>query len=317
MDKNKYRVFNAALRTVMRYFRIFVIAALALIAVSGIYRVESNEVAVVLRFGSLVGDTYEEQVKEPGLHFALPFIVDEVIKVPVGKVQELTITTHCGSGAAISPNIKINGYVITGDSNIVLVKTKVKYTVGDPVAYALYQSDAECLIDGVVSGEVTAIVAGMDVDSVLTSGKAQLASEVMKRSQELLDQLECGVDITNIEFTEVNPPAETKSQFDNVNIAAVQKETAIQTARETASVTLLEAEAKAEALIQEARSKQSELLTRAYNEVAEFDGLFGQYAENPNAVMDGVFRMRVANVLSRMGATVVVPEGGSPTVILP
>lgn len=317
MDKNKYKVFNAALRTVMRYFRIFVVAALALIAVSGVYRVESNEVAVVLRFGSLLGHTYEEQVKEPGLHFALPFIVDEVIKVPVGKVQELTITTHCGSGAAISPNIKINGYVITGDSNIVLVKTKVKYTVGDPVAYALYQSDVECLIDGVVSGEVTAIVAGMDVDSVLTSGKAQLASEVMRRSQELLDQLDCGVDITNIEFTEVNPPAETKSQFDNVNIAAVQKETAIQTARETASVTLLEAEARSEALIQEARSKQSELLTRAYNEVAEFDGLLGQYRENPNAVMDGVFRLRVADVLARMGATVVVPEGGSPTVILP
>ena len=317
MDKNKYRVFNTALKTVMRYFRIFVIAALALIAVSGVYRVESNEVAVVLRFGSLVGGTYEEQVKGPGLHFALPFIVDEVIKVPVGKVQELTITTHCGSGAAISPNIKINGYVITGDSNIVLVKTKVKYTVGDPVAYALYQSDAECLIDGVVSGEVTALVAGMDVDSVLTNGKAQLAKNVMERSQELLDMLDCGVEITNIEFTEINPPAETKSQFESVNMAAVQKETAIQNARETASVTLLDAEAQAEALIQGARSKQSELLTRAYNEMAEFDGLYEQYVRNPDAVTDGVFRLRVGVVLAKMGATRVIPEGGSPTVILP
>lgn len=318
MSSRKYRMFNTALSAIMRYFRIIVIFAVIFIILSGIYRVDSNEVAVVLRFGRLVGDSYEEQVKKPGLHFAFPFIVDEVIKIPVDKVQTLTVITHYGTGTTISPDIKINGYVITGDSNIVLVKTEVKYTVGDPVDYALYQSNAEQLVKGVVSGEVTAIAAGMDVDSILTTGKAELVSQVKSRSQKLLDEVNCGINITNVEFTEVTPPAETQTYFEKVNTALVQKETSIQNARENASVIRLSAEAEAQALVQNARANQSQALTLARREISEFDGLYEQYVQNPDAVMDGVFRLRVTNVLSQMGTVVVVPEAeGNPTVILP
>ena len=317
MKTKSYSSFHLILQTVMTYFRVALIAALLLIALSGVYRVESNEAAVVLRFGSLVGDNYEAQVRQPGLHFALPFVVDEVIIIPVGKVQELTITTHCGSGAAISPNIKTNGYVVTGDSNIVLVKTKVKYTISDPVAYALYQNGVERIIDGVVSGEVTALVAGLDVDSVLTSGRAELSENIRSRAQSLLDEQGAGVALTGIELTELTPPAETRRQFENVNEAAVRKETMIQNAREAASVTRLEAEAAAYELEQGARSRQSDLLSRAYRETAEFDGFLEQYSRNPDALMDGVFRLRVGKLLSKTGATIVIPEGGSPIVVLP
>lgn len=318
MKEKAYSSFHFAMKTAMGYFRAVVLAALALIALSGVYRVESNEAAVVLRFGSLVGKTPAEQVKQPGLHLALPFVVDEVIKVPVGKVQELTITTHCGSGAAISPNLRVNGYVVTGDSNIVLIKTKVKYTVSDPVAYALYQSNIERAIDGVVSGEITALVAGLDVDSVLTSGRAELSENVRRLAQEALNAQNTGVSLTGVELTELTPPAETRRQFESVNEAAVQKETMIQNARETASVTRLEAEAASHALVQGAKSRQSDILSRAYRELAEFDGLLGQYRQNPEAVKDGVFRQRAGRLLSEMGATIVIPEGGgSPIVLLP
>lgn len=317
MEEKQLGGLNLVLMTAMKYFKIVVIAAIALIVLSGIYRVESNEAAVVLRFGSLVGATPEEQIKGPGLHFSFPFIIDEVIKIPVGKVQELTITTHCGNGAAISPRIDINGYVITGDSNIVLLKIKAKYTVSDPVSYALFQSDIEKTIDGVISGEVTAIVAGMEVDSVMTTGKAALSERVKSRAQECLGLLGCGVALSSIEFTEVNPPAETRSFFDRVTQAAVEKETMIQTAQKEATVTILDAQALSQTLVQDARSNQSALLSRAYGDAAEFNGLFEQYVHNPDAVRDGVFRLRVSGLLSRMGATVVVPESGSPVVILP
>ena len=67
------------LNTCVKYFKWVVAAIVLMILISGIRTVKQGEVAVVLRFGKLAGDTAEEQVHEPGLLFAFPYIIDEVI----------------------------------------------------------------------------------------------------------------------------------------------------------------------------------------------------------------------------------------------
>lgn len=96
MDGKSFEIFTQTLSYIIKYFKWVVTGAVVLILLSGIYRVESNEAAVVLRFGRLVGNTGEQQVKQPGLHFSLPFFIDEVIKIPVQTVHEKEITTHYG-----------------------------------------------------------------------------------------------------------------------------------------------------------------------------------------------------------------------------
>ena len=94
MKKKKNSLFADVLRTITRYFLVLVAVVVIMIAVSGIRVVKSGEVALILRFGKLVGNTYEEQVHEPGLLFAFPYIIDEVITVPTGNVMEQVVTTH-------------------------------------------------------------------------------------------------------------------------------------------------------------------------------------------------------------------------------
>jgi len=81
-------LFADVLETVTKYFLILVIVVVIGIFFTGIRMVKSGNVAVVLRFGELVGDTYEDQVHEPGILFAFPYIIDEVITVPTGSVIE-------------------------------------------------------------------------------------------------------------------------------------------------------------------------------------------------------------------------------------
>ncbi|MBR2876067.1 MAG: hypothetical protein IKC01_02915, partial [Clostridia bacterium] len=83
MKNKSIEVFETIMLSVMKYFKWVVVASVALIVLTGVYKVDSNEVAIVLRFGRLVGTTASEQIKNPGLHFAFPYIIDEVIKVPV------------------------------------------------------------------------------------------------------------------------------------------------------------------------------------------------------------------------------------------
>ncbi|MBO7179865.1 MAG: FtsH protease activity modulator HflK [Clostridia bacterium] len=318
MKNKSIEIFETIMHSVMKYFKWVVVGSVALIVLTGVYKVDSNEVAVVLRFGKLVGTTTEEQIKTPGLHLAFPYIIDEVIKVPVETVQEITVETHYSADTTINRNIKTGGYVITGDSNLVLIRSVVKYKVSDPVRYALYINEINEMVTGVVSGETVPLVTSMPVDSVLTTEKTKLSGDLKKNVQKVLNELDCGITITNIELTNVIPPNETKDAFDAVNTASVKKQTLIQEANDYTESKIPKAQADSDSLVSEAKKNQSEKIAKANDEVAEFNGLYEQYKANPEVVKNGVFRNRVSKVLKDAGATIIVPDGEEGAkVILP
>ncbi|MDR2922183.1 MAG: protease modulator HflK, partial [Treponema sp.] len=285
MKNRVFIVFTQIMEYIIRYFKLTVCFAVVLIALSGVYRVESSQTAVVLRFGKLAGTGAEKQIKKPGLHFALPFFIDKVIKIPVHTVQEIEISTHYKpGGSVVSPDIDKNGYVLTGDKNIVLIKAKIKYQVNDPVRYTLFISDADKTLDGIISGELTCISSHSGVDSILTSGRAQLSLDVMRNSQAIIDALKLGVLVSGVELTEITVPAETIRYFEEVRNAAIYKATGYQKAQEYASNRILGAQAAASTLKQTAVSDQSAKLIKARAEMAEFNGLYDQYARNPQII---------------------------------
>ncbi|MCL2205805.1 MAG: SPFH domain-containing protein [Treponema sp.] len=317
MTKKTFQAFTQILTYFIKYFRWVVLAAAVLIALSGVYRVDSYEAAVVLRMGRLVGATPVEQVRGPGLHFALPFFIDEVIRVPVHVVHEWSITTHFGIGR-IFPGVEMSGYLLTGDNNIVLIRANVRYQISNPVQYALFNSYPIAIIDGVVSGEFTRAVAGMDIDFVLTRGRADLANQILWNSQRIIDELQIGVALIGVELTEIIPPNETAFYFERVASASIAKETSIQQAQEQAATQILRAEAESSSLTQVAISRQAARLSRVHNVMAEFNGLYDQFTLNPEVIRAGTFRSRAAAVLSQAGNMIIVPDGAEvPFIVLP
>ncbi|MDR2174679.1 MAG: FtsH protease activity modulator HflK [Synergistaceae bacterium] len=294
------------------------LAAVCLVSLSFLctYKVESDEIAVVLRFGRLTGETPAERIKRPGLHFAFPHVIDEVVKIPVGKVKQVTVATHYANGSAIDIDINRNGYLITGDSNILLAEAAVKYRIGDPLAYALYHEDAERVIDGTVSGVLQKHVSRLGVDELLTTGKVRLAEDVRRGAQALLDAVKSGVALTNVELTALAPPEEVMSDFNAVIAAAAQKETSIQQADGYRVNTLPAAQSKARQLAENAKSRQNEAIAAARTDTAAFNGLYARYAQNPDVVNEGVFRSRLGALLPKM-RVVVRGDETAPRLLLP
>jgi membrane protease subunit HflK len=287
------------------------------LAVTCIYRVESDEIALVLRFGRLLGANPPERLKTPGLHIAFPHVIDEVIKIPAGKIWQVVVTTHYANGSAINTNIERNGYLITGDSNIILIEAVVKYRIGDPVNYALYHADAEQLIDGVVSSMLQKHASHIGVDTLLTTGKVQLAEDTRRSAQEVLNVLKSGVVLTNVELTKLTPPEEVMPDFNAVIAASVQKETLIQTANGYRINTLPMAQSQAQHLVESAKARQNEALAAAQADIAAFDGLYARYVQNPRIVEEGVLRNRIDALLSKMRVVVVRDGELPPRLLLP
>ena len=310
--------FIAIINTAIRYCKWLIVILVALICCSGIRVVNNHEVAVVLRFGRLVGDTREEQVKEPGLLLAFPYVIDEVIKVPVGKVHEVSITTHAASADPTYAEIEDTGYVITGDENIIHIDATLKYQISDPVEHALYNSDPETEINGVVSGVMTSCAASKSVDGLLTDQKAEFGNEVIRQAQAILDGMEMGVSIVSLEFKSIKPPSALQYHFDQVNAASVEKETRIQQANQYRERVIPEANAAADKLVSDAQVSQHDRINRANDQVAEFYGLFQEYQQNRDVVYERVFREKVVTIFNQMGGKIVLPEGtNTPQIFLP
>lgn len=307
MRKKKNNLFADILGTVTRYFLVLVAVVVVVICLSGIRVVKSGEVALILRFGKLVGNSYEEQVHEPGLLFAFPYIIDEVITVPTGNVMEQSVTTHYTSGTMTT--LRNNGYVITGDQNIAVISASVKYVVSDPVAYALRVKNLPDMISAFVSTAMVNEAAGISVDELLTSGKDAFAKSVMERAQAKLSAVGAGVTIGTVELTTVSMPQEVRDTYEMVNSATVSANTQLEQAKQYRENLLPKARSQADTLIAEANALYSSSVAAAKADLAEFWGVQEEYALNPEVVRTRIYTTKVSEVFAKIGKVRIVQDG--------
>ena len=310
----KKTMFSEVLATVTKYFLILVVLVMLLIFCSGIRIVDSGNVALILRFGELVGDTREEQIHEPGLLLAFPYIIDEVIIVPVDSVMEQSVTTYYTDTESSSSG---GNYVITGDQNIAVLSASVKYVVSDPVAYALNISDIESIINGCVSTAMLTEAAGTDADVMLTSGKEAFAANSMAAASEKLEAVGAGVSLTSLELTQISMAPEVREIYEKVNSASIEAATIIERAKNhAATLKPYAAGLKAES-ISVANTEYQTKTAGAKQILTEFEGLLDEFQVNPEVVKTRVYSTKLTEILSTIGSIRVVQDGESKIIIDP
>lgn len=307
-------VFADILSSLSKYFVAAVIIMLGVICFSGVRFIRSGNVALILRFGKLVGNTYEEQVHDSGLLLAFPYIIDEVITVPTGSVIEQKVTTHYTEGN-IESLCRECGYVITGDQNIAIISATVKYRITDPVAYALNVSDMESVVNGIVSNAMTETAACMQVDDILTAGKETYTKETITRAQQKLDATETGITIQNLELAKVGMPEEVRETYEKVTTASVHANTTLEHAETYQSTTLAWAESEAAHVISLANSSHSENISKANARLSEFWGVLEEFERNKEVVKLRIYNEKISEAISKIGKVKVVQDGESKIII--
>ena len=309
------KVFSEVLTTVTRYFVIAVVVMVIGILCSGIRVVESGNVAVILRCGKLVGNTYEEKVHEPGLLLAFPYVIDEVIMVPTGSVIEQNVTTYYTDESGYAPYT--DKYLITGDQNIATLSASVKYVVSDPVSYALYVKDIDGIINACVSNAMLTEAASTDVDALLTNGQDRFAAAALQRAAQKVKQSGIGVELTTLELTQVRMALEVREKYNEVNAATVDAATILENAQSFRITLLPDAQADAAQLVSQANSDKSAAIAQANSYLAEFRGLLDEYGANAEVVRTRVFNQKVIEMIEAIGTVRVVQDGESKIFLNP
>lgn len=294
------------------------IAAMAVLyLLSGITIVRPDEEAVVLRWGKLLGDTPAMQQHGPGLLFALPQPVDEVLRVPVKRVSQVYVSTLASimspdvnenSAATLDPTVQ--GYALTGDHNIVHVYMVVGYRVRDPALWALYGPKPENILRVEISAAMIRSLGEMPIDRVLADGRKELVAKASRRAQEGLDAARSGLELASLELTQLLPPAALVLDFDEVQSAYIRAETRRKEALAFVETGIPKAHADAEAAVQTAHAEASAALAAATGEAAAFIALDKEYRANPAVVRERLYRDAVEKALNSAKVNWVPPPSG-------
>jgi modulator of FtsH protease HflK len=273
---------------------------------SSMYKVDTEETGVVLRFGEF------SKFSDPGLHFKIPFGVEQVYLVPTGRVlkEEFGYRT-------VSPGIKTTynrrgleeeSLTLTGDLNVSDVEWIVQFQISDPFKYIFKIKDPVGTIRDIAEAMVRKAIGNADVTQVLTTDRAALADQIQQLLQETLKNYDIGVRIVTVKFQDVNPPEAVKDAFNEVNEAEQQKESLIFQAREQYNREVPKARGEAKRMLQEAQGYAVERINKARGETNRFLALLTEYKKAPLVTRRRIHIETMEEVLPKLEETYVMDE---------
>lgn len=280
---------------------------------SGITIIRQDEVAVILRWGRLVGDTPALQEHGPGLLFALPEPIDKVVRVQTKKISAQEVNTLIAepddeeSASSTDSLTPLQGYAITGDHNIVQLDMVARYRVSSPAQWALYAPSSWSVVDVEVTAAMVRSLGEMPVDRVLADGRKQLIATAAKRAQAGLDAAHSGLELTSLELAHLAPPQALTLEFDAVQSAFIGAETRKKEAQAYAATAIPQAQASADQAVQEAHAQAEADLAQATGDAAAFLALEKEYRANPVVLRERLYREAVEKAIDGAGGVRWVP----------
>ncbi len=277
-------------------------AAVLLLLIGGsFYTIKEEEQAVVCTFGS------PKAVTTPGLHFKLPF-VQTVTKVNT-TIQGFSIGYH-------STGEEADALMITSDYNFIFVDFYAEYRVTDPVK-ALYASqDPELILKNIAQNCIRTTIGSYTVDSVLTTGKNEIQSNIKQLILDKLEEYDIGIQLVNITIQDATPPtAEVENAFKEVETAKQGKETALNNANKYRNEQIPSAEAQADKILQDAEAEKQERINEANGQAARFNSMYQEYVKYPEVTKKRMFYEAMENVLPDIKVIIQGNDGSTSTVL--
>lgn len=237
-----------ALHVTFKLLKLLMILTIVWYFAYGAFQVKPEEVALIKRFGKIVGIGPERELKQ-GLHWAWPFPVDEIIKVRKDKRTtgvdlwfNMTEEERIRGKSAMVGESLVPGrdeYVITGDANILHISLIVKYRVGDAFDYISNIPNADNpevvnpetdLVKTLAESAIIQASGQYKVDDLLGSQKASFSSLVKKIMDASMQSVHCGLQLEDVLINKIDPPRQVVTNFNEVRNAAEQMHGNIQTA---------------------------------------------------------------------------------------
>ena len=289
-----------------------VAAVLVLVTLlTSFYTVDDKQQAVITTFGQVT------DITDAGLHFKLPFGIQQVHKVDVNVYQkiELGYTTQ-EDGDYVVKNSEST--MITGDYNIVNVDFFVEYKISDPEQYLFSSNDPELILRNLIQSQVRNVVGSTSVDAVLTDGKESIQMQVKELVSQILQEYEIGLTLVDVRIQDSEPPTQDVIEaFKAVETAKQRAETVVNDAKAYQNAKIPEAQAQADKLLQNAEYLKQKRINEAIQQVAMFEAMYAEYANNPDITKSRMYYEAISEILPGVKLYINTGDSSGMNMLLP
>src|SRR5450755_4302979 len=273
-------------------------SGLILIAVvwigSGVYRVDAQERAVILRFGKY------EQITGPGYNWHLPWPIERKIIVNVSRQYSVTDDAS----------------MLTADTNLVEVKSAVQYTQPDPLKLLFKVRDVEETLNQVSESAMREAVGQASLDKALAFDPS-ITDRARVLLQRTLDAYDMGIHILSVNLTDVNVPEAVQDAQRDAIKADKDRQRYQQEAELYRNDVLPRARGEAAKQIQDAQAYQLQVLAVAKGETSRFDQVLEQYEHSPEVTRERMYLDTMGNVYKNSRKVIVDTKNGNNMMYLP
>ena len=261
-------------------------------AMTCFYTVNDKQQAVVTTFGRVT------DVVDAGVHFKLPFGIQQVHKVDVNVYQKIELGYTTAGNDYYGIPVDNESAMITGDYNIVNVDFFVEYKISNPQQYLFSSDEPELILKNLIQSQVRNVVGSSTVDSVLTSGKENIQMQVRSLVTEILADYNIGLTLVDVRIQDAEPPTQDVIEaFKAVETAKQQAEAVVNNAKAYQNAKIPEAQAEADKLIQNAEYLKHKRINEAHEQVAMFTAMFEEYAKNPQITRSRMYYETIQEIL--------------------
>ncbi|MEY8248277.1 MAG: FtsH protease activity modulator HflK [Bermanella sp.] len=275
-------------------FGLAIIGFIVFLGFKSVYTIDEQQRGVVLSLGQY------DRTLEPGLRFVIP-LIETVTQVNVTQVRNATLKE----------------LMLTQDENVVEVAMEVQFRVIDPVAFALRVENPEQSLAHASESALRHEVGSTDMDPILTSGRATLATDVRVRLQRYMSSYNTGIEVDKVNIKEASAPQQVKAAFDDVQSAKLDKERYVNEAEAYANTIVPEARGKAQRMLEEANAYKEQVIAQSEGEADRFVKLHKEYRKAPKVTRDRLYLDSISNVYSNSSKVLVDVDGGNNMMYIP
>ncbi|CCD89693.1 Putative Protease activity modulator HflK [Bradyrhizobium sp. ORS 285] len=295
-----------------------VLGAIIIWLASGIYRVQSEELGVVLRFGKYVRD------EQPGLRYHLPYPIETVLLPKALRVNSISIGITAnddpGRRSRGGRDVPEESLMLTGDENIVDVDVTVLWRIKPKGAadFLFNIQNPEGTVKAVAESAMREVIGRSNIQPILTGARTVIEQNVQELMQKTLDNYGSGIQITQVQMQKVDPPSQVIEAFRDVQAARADLERLQNEAQTYANKVVPDARGRAAQILQVAEGYKEQAIAEAKGQSARFLKVYDEYKKAPDVTRERIYLETMERVLG--GSEKLVLDSGAsggPVPLLP
>lgn len=257
---------------------------------TGIYTVQQDEQAAILRFGKWV------RITDPGLNYHLPSPIEAAY---VRNVTAINVFTNTTANQPSTGGLSGEGaLMLTGDENIADVQFAVNWRIKNLGDFLFNVKSPESTIRAAADSIVRAVIAQTPIAQVLSEGRSKINIQLREMLQKLVDEYGLGVEISQVELLKVTPPtAKVNDAYLDVQRAKADMERKRNEAEYYRNSIVPVTRGKGKQIVLDAEAYKAKVMADIDGETSRFQLVFDQYKAAPDITRNRLYLDTMQTIL--------------------